>query len=55
MHEKQNRDSYPKIVKTKKKGIIERKPPNNKIISYKLIDAEEKEESKINRNDIDWN
>ncbi|MFX1410683.1 MAG: hypothetical protein ACFFA6_10040 [Promethearchaeota archaeon] len=53
MHEKQNRDSYPKIVKTKKKGIMEQKPPNEKIISYKLIDAEEKEESNFKRTKTD--
>jgi len=45
MHEKQNRDSYPKIVKTKKKGIIERKPPNDKIIFYKFTKNKEINES----------
>lgn len=53
MHDKQNGDSYPTIIKTKKKGIIERKPPNDKIIFYKLIDTEENEESKIKSNGVD--
>ena len=53
MHEKQNSDSYPTIIKTKKKGLTAQKPPNEKIISYKLIDAEEKEESNFKRNKID--
>ncbi|MFX1316973.1 MAG: hypothetical protein ACFE9T_14015 [Promethearchaeota archaeon] len=46
-------DSYPTIIKTKKKGLTERKPPNEKIISYKLIDAEEKEESNFKRTKTD--
>ena len=54
MNEKQNSDSYPTIIKTKKKGIIECKPPNEKIISYKLIDAEEKEKFNFKKNKIDW-
>jgi len=53
MHDKQNGDSYPTIIKTKKKGIMERKPPNDKILFYKLIDIEEKEESKITDSDND--
>ncbi len=53
MNEKQNSDSYPTIIKTKKKGIIECKPPNEKIISYKLIDAEEKEKFNFKKNKID--
>jgi len=52
MQEKQNRDLYPKIVKTKKKGIIERKPPNDKIIFYKFTKNEDTNESNKKENNI---
>ncbi|MFX1321777.1 MAG: hypothetical protein ACFFAQ_09035 [Promethearchaeota archaeon] len=52
MHEKQNRDLYPKIVKTKKKGIIERKPPNDKIIFYKFTKKKDTNKSNTKENNI---
>lgn len=50
MHDKQNGDSYPTIIKTKKKGIMERKPPNDKIIFYKFTKTEEADETKTEEN-----
>lgn len=50
MNEKQNSNSYPTIIKTKKKGITERKPPNDKIIFYKFTKTEEADETKTEEN-----
>lgn len=43
MHEKKKDDLSPTVINTKKKGIIERKPPNDKIILYKVIEEKEKD------------
>ncbi len=42
MNQKNNEESIPKIIDIEEQEIEEKKPPNNNIINFKIVNGKEK-------------